>query len=80
MTSRVREMLSLKKIRSENMMIIKTFGTENGERQTCDVVKFGVQTREGERLNLTAVVVPHICDPVRAQPIQEFPPCGIGYC
>ena len=41
------------------------------ERQTCDVVEFGVQTREGECLNLTvtAVVVPHICDPVHAQPI-----------
>ena len=67
-TTRVHEMLSLKKIWSDTM-IIKTFGTENGERQTYDVVEFGVQTREDECLNLTTVVVPHICDPVRAQPI-----------
>ena len=70
-TTRVCEMLSMKKIQSETM-IIKTFGTENKERQTCDVVKFGVQTRECEHLNLTAVVVPYICDPVCAQPIITY--------
>ena len=68
-TVRVQEALNMRKVRSESM-IIKTFGSEN--RRTCDIVELGIVTKNGEPLTLSAVVVPHICDPVRMQPISSF--------
>ena len=32
----------------------------------------GIVTKNGEPLILSAVVVPHICDPVHMQPISSF--------
>ena len=46
-------------------MIIKTFGSERGERRVCDVIELRVATNDGDSLVLPVVVVPHICDPVR---------------
>lgn len=68
-TERVREALGATPIRSETM-IIKTFGAARGERKTCDVIQLRISTKDGEHLTLPTVVVPHICDPVSAQPIN----------
>ena len=69
-TARVCEALDMRKVRSESM-IIKTFGSDKEDRRTCDVVELGVVTKNGEPLTLSAVVIPHICDPVRMQPISS---------
>ena len=69
-TARVREALDMRKVRSESM-IIKTFGSDEEDKRTCDVVELGVVTKNGEPLTLSAVVIPHICDPVRMQPISS---------
>lgn len=68
-TTHVREKLSLRRIRSESM-IIKTFGSDKEDKRTCDVVELGILTKLGTPQRLTVVVVPHICDPVHAQPIS----------
>ena len=68
-TTRLREKLSLRRMRSE-CMIIKTFGSDKEDRKTCDVVELGILTRSGTPQRLSVVVVPHICDPVHTQPIS----------
>ena len=60
----------MRKVRSESM-IIKTFGSDEEDKRTCDVVELGVVTKNGEPLTLSAVVIPHICDPVRMQLISS---------
>jgi hypothetical protein len=67
-TSRAREVLQLKRVRSESMSI-KTFGSTTGDRQVRDVVQLKVLTKNSDPLILATVVVPHICDPIRAPPI-----------
>ena len=61
----------MRKVRSESM-IIKTFGSDKEDKRTCDVVELGIVTKNGEPVTLSAVVIPHICDPVRMQPISSF--------
>ena len=36
----------------------------------CDVVQASIDTKDGESLTMSLVVVPHICDPLRAQPVE----------
>ena len=66
--SDIRDALNLKCLRSESL-IIKPFGADRENPRLCDVVELQITTRDGESLVLSAVVVPHICDPVRAQPL-----------
>ena len=68
-TSSLQQLLSLEKVGSERM-VIKTFGSEVEDVRSYDVVRLGVLTREGNCMEITAVVVPHICDPIPAQPID----------
>ena len=69
-TIRVQETLHVKRSHSESM-IIKTFGSGQGERRICDIVQLKIATNDGDPLILSAVAVPHICDPVRVQPISS---------
>ena len=55
-------------------MVIKTFGSDKGHHRACDIVELKLLTRDGGLLTLSAVVVPHICDPVQTQPIT---PCKV---
>lgn len=68
-TTQVNEALNARKLRSERM-VIKTFGAGQGTSVVYDFVELIVTTRDGEALTLPMVVVPHICDPVRTQPID----------
>ena len=68
-TRRIQTALQAQKSHSE-LMIIKTFGSGRGEETLCDVVHLKLAMNNGEQLVLSMVVVPHICDPVRAQPID----------
>ena len=62
--------IRLKKTRTESL-VIKTFGNETGTHRTCDVVNLGLRTLDGGMLQLSTVVVPHICNPMSIQPIAS---------
>ena len=49
---------------------IKTFGSTEGHA-TCEVVDLGLITKGSEKLKLTALVVPFICNPLTSQPINH---------
>ena len=74
-TTRVREALKLRKVRSESM-IIKTFGSDKGDHRACDIVELKMLTKDYDSLTISTIVVPHICDPVQMQPIS---PCKDVY-
>ena len=65
-TTHVKESLHLPSKRTE-CLHIKTFGSTE-ERETA--VELGLVTSNGERLKLSALAVPFICDPVASQPIS----------
>lgn len=69
-TTRVKEGIRARTSYSETM-VIKTFGSERGERRVCEVIELKVGTRDGGTLTISTVVVPHICDPVRTSPISS---------
>ena len=52
-------------------MIIKTFGSEKSNRQSCDVVSLGLNLRAGGSINLLFLTVPLICEPLCGQPISH---------
>ena len=74
-TTRVCEALSLRKVRSESM-IIKMFGSDKGHLRACDIVQLKISTKNGGSLTVSTIVVPHICDPVQTQLIT---PCKEVY-
>ena len=51
-------------------MLIKTFGSEQEEERVCNVVKIGLRTVSGVRLELSFHSVPMICEPLSHQPIS----------
>ena len=57
--------------------MIKTFGSDKEQVQTCDVVDLLLKTRDGENLQLTFLVVPMICDPLAwhslSHAVEMFP-------
>ena len=69
-TSRLRESLHLPTKRTESLHI-KTFGSTEGHDAICEVVDLGLITKGGEKLKLTALVVPFICNPLTSQPINH---------
>ena len=69
MTANLCEALGLRTLRSETI-VIKTFGATQGISNSCDIVQLSIDTKDGESLTMSAVVVPHICEPLRAQPVE----------
>ena len=69
-SKRVKQSLALDPLYSETM-IIKTFGSERGNRQSCDVVSLGLSLRAGGSINLLFLAVPLICEPLCGQPISH---------
>ena len=67
-TSRIQKMLSLPTSHTETVSI-KTFGSKRGSRQSRSVHRLGIITRDGRPLVISALVVLHICDAIRFQPI-----------
>ena len=68
-TTRARKALGLTS-ESECHLAIAAFGNRRGASQLCGVVRVGVKTRDGPDMELTLFTVPHICDPLSAQPIS----------
>ena len=65
-TSCLSDKLNLPTLRTERLQI-KTFGNKGSNEAICDIVQMGVETRSGEILFVTALVVPQ---PTTAQPID----------
>lgn len=51
-------------------MLIKTFESEQEQERVCDVVKIGLRTVGGVRLELPLYSVPMICEPLSHQAIS----------
>ena len=66
-TCRLKEELDLPVVRKETLHI-KTFGSSESHNTACDVVQLGLATDDAV-LTMTALVVPHICNPLTSQPI-----------
>ena len=69
-SARLREHLNLP-AESSQRISIQTFGSNKENRQCVDVVQLCVATGQGEGVELSAFVVPIICDPLRSQSISE---------
>ena len=52
-------------------MLIKTFGSDKGSKQLCEVVSLCLSTRDGGAIQLSFLSVPMICDPLSDQPIAH---------
>lgn len=69
-SSRIRNVLELPSLRSENL-VIKTFGSDSDRPKQCDVVQFCVSKAGGGlNLYLNAYAVPSICSPLPHQRIE----------
>ena len=69
-TTRVREQLNLPNERRQTIAI-KTFGSSDEHTQSVDVVQLCVAAENGEEVQLSAFVVPLICDPLPRQCIAK---------
>ena len=70
-TNRVRNQLDLPTVRTDTM-VIKTLGSEEERIQTCDSVKFVLKSQHDKsEINLSAYVVPKICEPLQHQFISH---------
>ena len=51
-------------------MLINTFGSDKGSKQSCDVVAVSLSLRGGGVLKLYFLSVPQICEPLSNQPLS----------
>ena len=69
LTQHARDALTKEKQR----LAIAAFGTRRAESQLCDLVCSSLRTKEGQEIKIDMFVVPHICEPVCKQPLEECP-------
>ena len=53
---------------STQQLSIAAFGARRAQSKPCDVVRVRIKTKSKQELELDLFVVPHICDPLIAQP------------
>ncbi|MCV6575674.1 MAG: hypothetical protein OIF58_08065, partial [Cohaesibacter sp.] len=70
MTTSVREQLKLSTEKRQTITI-KTFGSSDETTQCVDVVQLCIAAENGDDLQLSAFVVPLICDPLQRQSIAK---------
>ena len=68
-TNKIKSALSLTP-EGTQMLSIASFGSEGRQPTACEVVHIAMKTNHGVELELTMFSVPHICEPLRAQPIS----------
>ena len=68
--TRLRERLKLLTENTERISI-KTFGSTKENCQCVDVVRLCVATEQGQDVELSAFVVPTICDPLQSQSVVQ---------
>ena len=69
-TDKIKQLLSLDR-QCVKTMLIKTFGSDKGSKQLCDVVLLGLNLRNGGTIRLPFLSVPLICEPPSDQPITH---------
>ena len=69
-STRLRQRLKLLTENTERISI-KTFGSTNENSQCVDVVRLCVATEQGQDVELSAFVVPTICDPLQSQSVVQ---------
>ena len=69
LTDRVKNSLKLTATRRQKLSIA-TFGATKGVPRYCDVVRIGIVTQSGQREELELLTIPHICEPLLAQPVD----------
>ena len=75
MTNCLKEVLQLQPEQSETMLV-KTFGSEEQKRYTCDIVSIVLDAKNWSALDhLQIVSVPLVCEPLSGQPVV----CEIKY-
>ena len=69
MTQRIKQELGLTPVSTQRLSIA-AFGSKRAQASRCDVVRVKVKmkTKSTQELELDLFVVPHICDPLTAQP------------
>ena len=73
-TCHLRDELDLPAMRTESLRI-NTFGDTATYDSSCDVVQVDLETKDYGILQITALVVPVICDPLTSQPISRSQKC-----
>ena len=68
-TERAKKALKLKS-EDKQQMSIMTFGAQCGKELTCEVVRIRMKLRDDQNQELQLFVVPQICEPLTAQPIN----------
>ena len=66
-TQGTKEKLNLPVKHTETLRI-KTFGSTEKATKKCELVEFGIQTKENDTVHMSALVVPFICEPLMYQP------------
>ena len=69
-TAKVKESLGLTS-NGQQTILVKTFGSTEENTQTADIVDLSVITEQGDAIQLTAYVVPFICEPLQRQSITQ---------
>eukprot|EP00731_Ephydatia_muelleri_P024186 Em0016g457a len=70
LTQHARDVLCLQ-TKDKQRLAIAAFGSKRAEPQLCDLVCASVQTKEGQKIMVDLFVVPHICEPLCKQPLEE---------
>ena len=68
-SDRVKNTLSLSATHAEAQSI-KTFGSNKGKHENCDVIVIGMKTKDNTDLHLSVLVVLLICEPLSHQPMN----------
>ncbi|XP_019852066.1 PREDICTED: uncharacterized protein LOC109581974 [Amphimedon queenslandica] len=68
-TERMRDRLALRPLGQQDISIL-AFGSREGQAQSCDLVKIGLETKSGPKLELKLLSVPHICEPLSSSAVH----------
>jgi len=69
-TTKVKDVLKLPSARKQTISV-KTFGSTEENTQSVDVVNLCISAENGDDVQLSAFVVPLICDPLQGQSIAQ---------
>ena len=70
MTTKVKDVLKLPSERKQTVSV-RTFGSTEENTQSVDVVNLCISAENGDDVQLSAFVVPFICDPLQGQSIAH---------
>ena len=71
LTSSIQQALSLPNL-SVEVVKVKTFGAAESRKGQCNVVKFSVIAKDGRTLEMSVLIIPHICDAIYSQVLEDI--------